>query len=70
MDSKPKTIETYFRAIKQFIKYLQNNWIKQPCRMDVVLAFRDYLKTFCKPSTIQIYIIAIRLFFKWTASEA
>jgi integrase/recombinase XerC len=34
-----------------------------------VLAFRDSLKTFCKLSTIQIYIIAVRLFFKWTASE-
>jgi integrase/recombinase XerC len=53
IDSKPKTIETYYRAIKQFIKYLQNNGIKQPCRMDVVLALFILLRLDCFLNRLQ-----------------
>lgn len=66
LDAKPKTIETYKRALKQFIKYLYDNNILQPERADII-AFRDSLKERCKPTTIQSYIIAVRLFFTWTA---
>lgn len=68
IDASPKTIATYTRAIRQFIYYLQDNGITQPTRQDV-LAYRDNLKTYCKPSTVQNYIIALRQLFKWTASE-
>jgi integrase/recombinase XerC len=68
VDGTPKTLETYFRALKQFFKYINDNNICQPQRADI-LAFREHLKTFCKPSTVQGYIIAVRLFFRWTSSE-
>lgn len=68
LDASPKTIQTYSRAIRQFIKYLAVNGISQPTRSDVI-AFRDGLKESHKPSTVQSYIIAIRLFFQWTEQE-
>ena len=68
LDASPKTVQTYSRAVRQFIKYLQDNGITQPTREDV-LAFREDLKEEHKPSTVQNYIIAVRLFFQWTAQE-
>lgn len=68
LDASPKTIQTYSRAIKQFWKYIAERGITQPTREDV-LAFREDLKEGHKASTIQNYIIAIRLFFQWTEQE-
>ena len=66
LDASPKTVQTYSRAIRQFMKYLALNGITQPAREDVV-AFREELKADHKPTTIQNYITAVRLFFQWTA---
>lgn len=68
IDAKPKTIETYTRALKQFFKYTQEHGISNPTREDVI-AYRESLKETCKPSTVQNYIIALRQFFKWTDQE-
>lgn len=68
VDASPKTIETYTRAIRQFAKYLYSNGISQPVREDVI-AYREWLKEEHKPSTVQNYIVAVRLFFQWTAQE-
>ena len=68
LDASPKTIETYKRAIRQFIKYIASAGIIQPTREDII-AFRDNLKATCKPTTVQNYIIAVRLFFQWTEQE-
>lgn len=68
VDASPKTIETYTRAIRQFAKYLYSNGISQPVREDVI-AYREWLKEDHKPSTVQNYIVAVRLFFQWTAQE-
>ena len=68
LDAKPKTIETYKRALKQFFKYIFENNISQPTRQDII-NFRENLKERCKPTTIQSYIIAVRLFFTWTAQN-
>lgn len=69
VDAKPKTIETYTRAVRQLAAYLSFNGITQPQREDI-LAFRDHLKaTGHKPTTVQNYITATRLFFQWTAQE-
>ena len=45
---------------------MQHKGIKQPTRQDII-TFREELKERCKPSTVQNYITAIRLFFRWTA---
>lgn len=68
LDASPKTVQTYARAIRQFMKYLAEREIAQPTREDVI-AFREYLKEGHKPSTVQSYIIAVRLFFQWTETE-
>lgn len=66
LDAKPKTVATYKRALKQFFKYLFDNKITQPTRQNII-DFREELKLRCKPTTVQAYIIAVRLFFTWTA---
>jgi integrase/recombinase XerC len=69
LDVKAKTAETYTRALKQFSKYLAKNEISSPTRQDI-FSFRSELEaTDHKPTTIQNYIIAVRLFFKWTEQE-
>lgn len=69
IDAKPKTVQTYTRAIRQFYAFLYRRGITQPQRADI-LAFRDELKaTGHKPTTVQNYITATRLFFQWTAQE-
>lgn len=68
IDAKPKTIETYTRALKQFFYYLSSTSIDQPTRQDI-LTFRDELRLTHKPTTVQNYITAVRLFFQWTEQE-
>ena len=68
IDASPKTIETYSKAIKQFLLYLSENGIRQPQREDIV-AYRDFLKEDHKPTTVQSYLAAVKLFFQWTERE-
>lgn len=68
LDASPKTVQTYSRAVRQFMKYLAERGISQPSREDVI-AFREALKEGHKATTVQSYIIAVRLFFQWTAQE-
>ncbi|HPS61361.1 MAG TPA: tyrosine-type recombinase/integrase [Candidatus Cloacimonas sp.] len=68
IDGSPKTVETYRRALKQFITWLQAAGITQPARSDI-LAYREQLKATHKPSTTQAYITAVRLFFAWLEQE-
>jgi integrase/recombinase XerC len=68
IDASPKTIYTYGKAIKQFFIYLQDNGIARPQREDIV-AYRDYLKLGHKPTTVQSYLAAVKLFFQWTERE-
>lgn len=69
IDAKEKTIATYTRALKQMFRYFRENDIRQPQREDI-LSYRDSLKASGhKPTTIQNYITASRLFFAWTEQE-
>lgn len=68
IDAKPRTIETYTRAIRQLFNYFSFKGIRQPQRADII-AFRDELKNDHKATTVQNYITATRLFFQWTAQE-
>lgn len=66
LDSCPATVETYTKNLRQFLNYTRENNIQRPEREDII-AFREYLKAQGKkPSTIQNYITAVKLFFKWT----
>lgn len=69
LDTSPKTIETYTRALRQFAKWLQARGIRRPERADV-LAFREDLKASGhKPTTIQSYLAAVKVFFRWTEQQ-
>ena len=68
IDASQKTVETYTRAIRQFAKYMAENGIRRPVREDVI-AYREWLKEDHKPTTVQNYITAVRLFFQWTEQE-
>ena len=69
IDATEATVQTYKRSLKQFLKYLADNRISEPKREDI-LNFKKYLKNIGrKPTTIQNYIIVVRLFFKWTSQE-
>lgn len=68
IDASQKTVETYTRAIRQFAKYMSECGIRRPVREDVI-AYREWLKEDHKPTTVQNYITAVRLFFQWTEQE-
>lgn len=68
LDASPKTVQTYSRAVRQFLKYISERGISQPTREDII-AYREDLKEGHKASTVQSYIIATRLFFQWTEQE-
>lgn len=68
LDVSPATERTYIGHIRQFIKYLDTQGISNPSRDDI-LAYKEHLKTYCKATTIQAYIEALRVFFSWTEEE-
>lgn len=68
VDASPKTVQTYTKAIKQFMLYLATNGISQPKREDII-AYREYLTKGHKPTTVQSYLAAVKLFFQWTERE-
>lgn len=68
VDARPKTVQSYTRAIRQFMGYLYERNISQPTREDVV-AYREWLLESLKPTSVQAYLVAVKLFFKWAAQE-
>ena len=64
IDVSNKTIETYSGNLKQFIKYMQENGIKNPTREDII-AYREYLKDNYELHTVNSMMISIRQFFKF-----
>ena len=69
LDASPKTVETYTRALRQLFNWLSLNGIRKPDRADI-LAYKEDLKASGhKPTTIQNYITAAKIFFSWTAQQ-
>ena len=68
IDASPKTVDTYTKAVKQFFIYIQERDIRKPQREDII-AYRDYLKEEHKPTTVQSYLAALKIFFQWTEQE-
>ena len=66
LDVRPLTIRSYSSGLKMFAKYLYSTKIENPTR-DNILAFKKELEALGrKPSTIALYIAALRRFFSWT----
>lgn len=68
IDATENTVSTYLRGVKQLYKYLYLKGIDRPTREDII-AFRDELKKDHKATTVQNYMVAIKLFFKWSSSR-
>jgi integrase/recombinase XerD len=66
IDASPKTAQTYSRAIKRFLLYLQDHGRTDHPTRETVIAYRDLIATTCKATTVNSYLIAIKQFFKWT----
>ena len=68
LDVSKTTVQDYTRAIRQFVRWLAEQNISFPTRKDVI-AYRDMLKETKKPSTVQLYITAVRLFSEFLSEE-
>jgi integrase/recombinase XerC len=68
LDASPRTVEAYSRALRHYLEYIAEKGITHPTR-ETVIEYRDDLKASHKPSTVQNYITAVRLFFRWTEQE-
>lgn len=67
IDASENTVKTYARGVRQLYAYLYSKGISQPTRQDII-AFREELKATHKATTVQNYMVAVKLFFKWAAS--
>ena len=67
-DVRPSSQKTYEKALKQMFKYFRENAIQYPVREDIENWKSEMFKT-KKASTIQLYIIAAKLFFKFLSQE-
>jgi len=68
-DIKPKSKETYRRALRQFFIYLETEGVTKPTR-ETLIAYKAYLiNKQLSAYTVSAYIIAVRKMFQWTESE-
>ena len=68
-DIKPKSKETYRRALRQFFTYLETEGVTRPTR-ETLIAYKAYLiDKQLSAYTVSAYIIALRKLFQWTESE-
>lgn len=67
LDAAPKTVESYTRALKQLSYYFSFNGITHPQREDIIAYKEELIAQGHKPTTIQNYITAAKVFFTWTA---
>ena len=66
LDVSLNTANAYRNALKQFFNYLSNNRVNNPNRENIINFKKDLESKGHKPSTIALYLAAIRRFFSWT----
>lgn len=64
-----KSQKTYDTALKQFFKYLADNRISTPEKEDVVNWIDSLIAAKKSASTVNLYLSATKIFFRWTADE-
>ncbi len=68
LDVAPLTVRAYSSGLKMFASYLYSERIKNPTRDDI-FSYKKKLEALGrKPSTIALYLSALRRFFSWTES--
>ncbi len=68
-DIKPKSKETYRRALRQFFTYLSEQGITKPTRESLIAYKAHLIDKQLSAYTVSAYIIAVRKLFQWTESE-
>ena len=68
VDRTPATAKAYTVAVKRFYSYLKNNNVTNPTRQDII-SYRDEMTASLKPASVKLNLNAVKLFFKWLASE-
>lgn len=64
-DCKPNTLDLYKRTLKIWVKWMvQNADIKNPTIRNII-AYKNYLKDTKRITTVDSYIISVKLLFKW-----
>ncbi len=69
IDIRPRSIDTYRKALKQFFLYLDKKNITAPTKEDII-AFKNELAPEHAAATISVYIIAVRRFFAWLEEKS
>lgn len=64
LDVKPRTKETYQKALRQYAAYLKDKGITQPTRLDI-LAYKNYLIANFTASTTSSYLTAVKSFYRY-----
>ena len=71
LDVKPRTVEAYSKNLKPFFLFAQSKGVNSSWQItrSLILEYRDFLKAGKKPTTVQSYITALRLFIRWASQE-
>ena len=69
LDVTPITAKAYSIGIRQFMKYITERGIKSPVREDVIEYKKELQASGKKPSTVALYLSALRRFFSWCEAE-
>lgn len=67
-DVRPSSQKTYAKALNQMFKYFYSNSITNPTRADIE-RWKAEMLAIKKASTVQLYIIAAKLFFKFLSQH-
>ena len=68
VDVQPATLATYNRALKNFTSWLADNNIVEINRA-VVIEYRESLLESLKASTVNLYLVCVKMFIKFLASQ-
>lgn len=68
IDVKPKSKDTYRKALKQFVNWITANGGEVTEKSDI-LAYKSHLMETYKAPTVSAYITAVRGFYKWLEAE-
>ena len=67
-DVQSATQKIYNKAIKRFFQFCQENAIINPQREDIV-EFRNTMLEICQPTTVRLYLVAVKMFFRFLAMK-
>ncbi len=66
LDKSENTVSTYKGNLDRYIKYLDEKRITKPKESDLVLFKKSLKMKGCHSATVQLYVVTLRGFYKWT----